>query len=86
MKIQAIILAAVVGAISLMPAVAKADGEMVSFGDGGRVTERELSSGQNMVDTIVDASAEAPSIEEEFVSGGLAGPNQGGFVDPSTNS
>lgn len=85
MKAQQLLIAGILAAFTLMPSLAKADGELVSFGDGDRVTERSLSTGQNMVDTVIDASAESPTIQEEFVAGGVSGPNQGGYVDPSTN-
>ena len=85
MNAQKLFTAVLFSVLTLAPAVAKADGEQVSFGDGDRVTERSLATGQNMVATVVDSSAETPTSDEEFGSAGLSGPNAGGYVDPSTN-
>ncbi len=80
------ILAALVTTLVLFPSIALAEGELVSYGDGDRVTERTLSTGQNMIATEVDTTAEAATSDQEFAAAGLNGPNEGSFVDPSTNS
>lgn len=85
MKAKKLLTAAIFAVVTLAPTVARADGEIVSFGDGDRVTERSLASGQNMVATVVDSSAETPTVQDEFGSAGLSGPNAGSYVDPSSN-